>query len=171
MTTATETKASETVVFRDAARTTHKVVQLNVKGFTQKESLIEPREGGNCLNWVLGHLVCIYEQVLPLLEQKPVLGVDAMKRYARGTPPLHDVAEAMDIAQLLNTWDEQAERIDAGLAALTPEALSKRAPASPRNDPDETVSSLLTIVSFHQAYHAGQTGILRRIVGKEGAIS
>lgn len=37
-------------------------------------------------------------------------------------------------------------------------------------NPEETVSSLLTVVLFHRGYHAGQTGILRRIAGKAGAI-
>jgi uncharacterized damage-inducible protein DinB len=64
-----------------------------------------------------------------------------------------------------------AERIDVGLADLTSEALDAPAPASPNNDPDETVRSLLALVSFHQAYHAGQTGLLRRIAGKDGAIA
>ena len=38
------------------------------------------------------------------------------------------------------------------------------------NDPDETVGSLLSVVLFHQAYHAGQTAVLRRVAVKDGAI-
>jgi uncharacterized damage-inducible protein DinB len=34
----------------------------------------------------------------------------------------------------------------------------------------ETVRSLLGTILFHQAYHSGQTGLLRRIAGKPGAI-
>jgi uncharacterized damage-inducible protein DinB len=41
---------------------------------------------------------------------------------------------------------------------------------SPSGNPDETVRSLITTVMFHQAYHAGQTAVLRRIAGREGAI-
>ncbi len=66
--------------------------------------------------------------------------------------------------------DEAAERIGAGLAGLTSKALDAPAPPSPNNDPGETVRPLLALVFFHQAYHAGQTGILRRIAGKAGAI-
>jgi uncharacterized damage-inducible protein DinB len=67
-------------------------------------------------------------------------------------------------------WDETTERIDTGLAGLASETLDAPAPFSPSSDPNETVRSLLTTVFFHQAYHAGQTGILRRIAGKDGAI-
>jgi hypothetical protein len=161
---------SEVEILRHQARTTRQVVRLNVDGLTQEESLIQPDPAGNCLNWVVGHLVCIYEQALPMLGQKPVLGEGALKRYARGTPPLSDAAEALDLSELLTAWDEASERIDAGLASLTTEALDRPAPRSPTGDPNETVRSLLATVLFHQAYHSGQTGLLRRIAGKEGAI-
>ncbi len=56
------------------------------------------------------------------------------------------------------------------LASLSDENLAAAAPFSPRNDPDETVGSLLTLIAFHQAYHTGQTGLLRRVAGHDGAI-
>ena len=80
-------------------------------------------------------------------------------------------AEALDFQVLLAAWNDASDRVDAGLAAVTPEALDKPASGSPTNNPNETVRSLLPTVLFHQAYHAGQTGILRRIAGKPGAIA
>jgi DinB superfamily len=161
---------NEIEVFRLSARTTEKIVRLNVDDLTQAESLIQPRPAGNCLNWVLGHLLCIYNKTLPLLGQTPVMDVAALERYDRGSRPIKDAAEAMEFSELMTAFDEAAKRIDAGLASLTSESLSASAPFSPSGDPNETISSLLTVISFHQAYHAGQTGILRRIAGKDGAI-
>ncbi len=92
------------------------------------------------------------------------------KRYGRGTAQLENAAEALDLAQLMTAWDEAAQRMEAGLESLTPEVLDQPAPWSPTNNPEETVRSLLSIVFFHQAYHAGQTGLLRRMAGKEGAM-
>jgi uncharacterized damage-inducible protein DinB len=160
----------EVEVLRQQTQMTHKVVGVNVQGVTHEESLIQPTPGGNCLNWVLGHLVGVYNNVLPLMGQEPVMDKGALKRYARGTPPIEDPAEALDVQELLSGWDEATKRIDAGLAGLTAEVLDRPAPNSPSGNPNETVRSLLTTVLFHQAYHAGQTGILRRIAGKEGAI-
>lgn len=171
MTTAAAANLSDIEVLRNNARTTHKVVRLNVDGLTQQDSLIQPTPGGNCLNWVLGHLVCVYDEILPLLGQKPVLKPGALKRYARGTPPLQGAEEALHLNDLLAAWDEAANRVDAGLASLSTETLDARAPRSPTNNPEETVRSLLAIVSFHQAYHAGQTGLLPRLAGKSGAIA
>ena len=171
MTTAATANLGEIEVLRNNARTTHMVVHRNVDGLTQQDSLVQPSPGGNCLNWVVGHLVCVYDEMLPLLGQKPVMSPGALKRYARGTPPLQNSDEALQLSELLAAWDEATNRVDAGLAGLSPQTLDARAPVSPTNNPDETVRLLLAIVSFHQAYHAGQTGLLRRIAGKKGAIA
>ena len=167
--TATET-LGEVRVLRHQARAIHRVVKLNVDGLTHEESLIQPQPGGNCLNWNVGHLLCVYDQVLPMLEQTPVLGADTLKRYGRGTAQIQNAEEALDLAQLMTAWDEAAQRVEAGLESLTPEVLDQPAPWSPTNNPEETVRSLLSGTFFHQAYHAGQTGLLRRMAGKEGAI-
>jgi uncharacterized damage-inducible protein DinB len=118
----------------------------------------------------VGHLACIYDKVLPLLGQEPVMEAEALKRYDRGAPPIRDAAEALELRDLLTAFDKATERVDAGLAGISPEVLDRKAPESPSGNPNETVRSLLSTVFFHQAYHAGQTGILRRIAGKEGAI-
>ncbi|HMF75842.1 MAG TPA: DinB family protein [Bryobacteraceae bacterium] len=155
---------------RRSARIVHHIVRINVEGLTQAESLVQPRPAGNCLNWVVGHLLCVYENVLQMVGQTPVMHQDALKRYDRGSPPIQDPIEAMELSKLMAAWDESSQRIDAGLARLTSQTLDAPAPFSPTDDPNETVRSLLTTIFFHQAYHAGQTGILRRMAGKEGAM-
>lgn len=162
--------AAEVEIFRHQVGVTGKVVKLNLENISHEESLIQPEGGMNCINWVVGHLVCIYNNVLPMLGQEQVFETEAIKRYARGSKPLREAAEALELQRLIAAWDEASKRIDAGLANLTPEALNGPAPFSPGNDPKETISSLLSLVCFHQAYHAGQLGILRRAVGKQGAI-
>ena len=172
MTTAVSETVKEVEVLRQQAKATHRVVHINVDGLTQEESLIQPAPGGNCLNWVVGHLLDTYNQMLPLLGQKPVGEEGAFKRYARGTPPLENPAEALDLQVLLAAWDDANDRVDAGLAGVAPDVLDKPVPQhSPTKNPNETVGSLLTTILFHQAYHAGQTGLLRRIAGKSGAIA
>ena len=170
MTTAAAATLSEVEVFRHQARMIQAVIRMNVDGVTQEESLIQPSPGGNCLNWVVGHLACIYNKMLPMLGQEPVMDAEALKRYDRGAPPMKDAAEALELRDLLAAFDKATERVDAGLARITPEALDQKVADSPSGNPDETVRTLLSTVVFHQAYHAGQTGILRRIAGKEGAI-
>jgi uncharacterized damage-inducible protein DinB len=162
--------APDVAGFRHQARIVHQVLRLNAEGLTHEESLIQPSPAGNCLNFVVGHVLWVYNNVLAMLQQEPVMAPGSLDRYARGAPPITDAAEAIPLATLLEHWDTAAARIDAGLAELTPEFLDQRAATSPSNDPDETNRSLLSTVFFHQAYHSGQAGLLRRIAGKPGAI-
>ena len=170
MSTVASGSIGEIELLRHQARMAHQVVKLNVEGLSHEDSLIQPRPGGNCLNWVVGHLLAIYHHALPLLGQAPVMPRNVLKRYDRGSPPILDAAEAVDFAELTSAWDECSRRFETGLASLTAEALAAPAPRSPANDPNETIGSLLSTISWHQAYHCGQTGILRRAAGKEGAI-
>ncbi len=168
-TTAAET-LGEVRVLRHQVRAIHWVVKQNADDLTQQESLIQPQPAGNCLNWNVGHLLCVYDQILPMLGQPPVFGEHTLQRYGRGTAPLDNAAEALDLAQLMAAWDVAARRMEAGMESLTPEALDHPAPWSPTDNPEETVGSLLSTVLFHQAYHTGQTGLLRRMAGKGGTI-
>jgi len=162
---------NEVEVFRNNAYVTDKALKVNLAGLTQADSLVQPSPGGNCLNWVVGHLLCVYNNVLLMLGQEQVVAPERLKRYDRGTSPIQNSAEALELSELLSAWEKALPRIDTGLAALTQERLDEKAPISPTNNPDETVRSLLAVVGFHQAYHVGQLGILRRIAGKPGAIA
>ncbi len=166
----TTATAPEIALWRQQTFAAGRVVAINVGGLTHQDSLVEPQPGGNRLNWIVGHLLWAYHEVMPLLGQEPVMDPALLKRYARGARPLTDPAQALDFQQMVDAWQVAVERVDAGLAKLAPEVLDRPAPSSPAGNPDETIRTLLTTMMFHQAYHAGQTAVLRRIAGKEGAI-
>ena len=86
---------SEMELFRQQARMAHRVVRMNVEGLTHEESLIQPRPDGNCLNWIVGHLVWAYAGALPLVGQSPMLEQDRLSQYARGGAPLTDPSHAV----------------------------------------------------------------------------
>jgi hypothetical protein len=73
MGTAPAAISNEIEVLRQQARTTQRVIRLNVEGISHEQSLIQPQPAGNCLNWVIGHLVAAYESIFPLLGQEPVI--------------------------------------------------------------------------------------------------
>jgi Uncharacterized protein conserved in bacteria len=171
MSAPTADTVSELQSLRYQARVVNQVLRLNIDGVTHAESLRQPQPAGNCLNWIVGHLVWAYAGALPLLDQEPVLDQASLSRYARGAPPLGSPAEAREFGELVAAWDEEASRVDAGLAAFPTDALNLPAPSSPTGNPDETIRTLLATVLFHQAYHAGQAAVLRRIIGKPGAIA
>lgn len=146
------------------------VIAKNTEGLTHSDSLVQPGPGGNCLNWVLGHIVASRSGLLELLGREPIWDAGKKERYETGSPPMTDPEPAIPFEMILEDFERCQEPLVAGLRQLSPERLAEKAPFSPTNDRNETVGSLVTGFVFHEAYHAGQTGILRRLIGKDGAI-
>ena len=76
----------------------------------------------------------------------------------------------MPIDTLMADFATAHDRVVERVAELTPEELAAPAPYSPGGNPDETVGSLIGLLAFHQSYHTGQTGILRRVLGHESSL-
>lgn len=143
----------------------------NTEGLTHEDSLQQPAGGGNCLNWVAGHLVASRNTILGILGQEKVWGETEEERYARGSEPITSSEDALSFAKIRTDFDTAQRRIVAGLQSISPEALKAPAPFSIVGDPDEKIASLLAGLIFHDAYHVGQTGVLRRILGKDGGVT
>jgi len=150
-------------------RATGRIAKVNLAGVTQEQDRVTPPVGGNCINWVLGHLTDTYNSFLPILGQEKVWQQEEGKPYARGSEPLAPgVGLAWD--RLLADWQEAESRFLAGLEAFDPDRFADKAPFSPLDDPNETMGSLLGLLVFHQAYHVGQLGVLRRVAGLETGV-
>jgi hypothetical protein len=169
-TVAAPSAAAELAIFTKQAQIVQGVVRRNTSDLTHDDSICQPQPGGNCLNWVIGHLLWVYDMLLPALGQEPVLGDRIPSGYQRHSSDQLNPSQTLPLSEVLAAFDQASTRFQAGLASVTPELLDSLAPFSPSNNPKETVRSLLISVSFHQAYHSGQTGLLRRLAGKEGAI-
>jgi hypothetical protein len=112
METAVTGKIGEVEVWRHTAHIVHRVVKICASDFSQEESLLSPKPAGNCLNWVLGHMMCVYDRILPFLGQAAVMGEGRLERYDRGLSPLCSSSEAIDLTELLSAWDEALKRLD-----------------------------------------------------------
>ena len=150
---------------------THYVLQKNTNELTHEDSLSQPQPGGNCLNWVMGHIMASRNGLLELLGEEPIWTKEQTDRYQRGGKPVTDGSDAVSFDQMKKDLDASQERIMNGLKRFDPERLGEPAPWSPVGNENETYGSLLAGILFHEAYHAGQTGVLRRVMGKEGAIT
>ncbi|MEM7051122.1 MAG: DinB family protein [Acidobacteriota bacterium] len=149
--------------------TTMWAVRQNLADLRHEESLQLPAGGGSCANWVLGHLLHTGDSLLQVLGGERVTSREAMAPYHRGAGPL-TAEDARPLAELLADLERSHQRIIARLQEISPEELAAPSPISPRRDVSETVGSFAVLLAFHQAYHAGQLGILRRLAGHPGAM-
>ena len=141
----------------------HRALELNVNGLSHEESLIQPPRGGNCLNWVVGHVAANRNFILGLVGEQPIWSEAEMEPYKRGSAPIKDGNRARNFEQIVADFSRSQERLTAGLGRLTEQDLAQK-------KGDATVGESLHFLQFHEAYHIGQTGLLRRMAGKEGAI-
>jgi uncharacterized damage-inducible protein DinB len=146
------------------------VTKKNMEGITHAESLIQPRESGNCLNWVLGHMVAHRNQMLQLMGGEPLENAQDLARYGRGSSPIMDSRDALRFEDLLRDFLSLQDLLLVALDGMTREQLAAPAPMKMTDTDPETIGSLLSGLVFHEAYHSGQGGLLRRILGKEPII-
>jgi hypothetical protein len=150
---------------------THGVFHRNIEAVTHEESLRSPQPGGNCINWVGGHVVATRDAMLALLGTRPVGSPAERERYKRGSPPVRDASEALAWDRIVHTFDAQQDALRAAFAALTPERLAAALPEGANPFQVDSLAEQLALFSFHESYHVGQLGILRRLCGKPGAIA
>ena len=141
----------------------HYAFQVNVAGVSDDESLIQPPSGGNCLNWVAGHVVATRNVILDLLGEPPIWDTSVADTYKRGSAPILDASRARPFHAIVEDFGCAQERIRAGLARLEDKDLAGRRG-------EDTLGASLHFAHFHEAYHIGQTALLRRLAGKPGAI-
>lgn len=136
----------------------------NLEGITHEESLIVPDPGGNCLNWVLGHIVSARNRIMTQIGIPPVWQLDLAFHYSGREEADWSPDKAIDLKSIeTDLARSQAEIINA-LEMVQDDMLTT---------PDEKgrlLGDALIFFNFHEAYHGGQVALLRRIIGKPGVI-
>lgn len=134
----------------------YKVILMNTEGITNEEAMIFPNGEANCMNWVLGHLIYIRNAFLNILGEEPVWDSERFSCYNRGEIPLNRKDEFVTFKALQSYLKDSQEKLEAKLNSMES--------FNPENIED------IATLSFHETYHSGQLGYLRRILGKPGAI-
>jgi uncharacterized damage-inducible protein DinB len=146
------------------------ILDMNTRDVSHEESLITPPMGGSCLNQVLGHLSRTRNMALATMGQKSPYPMQEFDPYDDRTGVPFSRDRALPFEELRRRFDSMQQPLIRAITEMTAEGLAMR-PARPlTGDPDETVGSNLATLVFHECYHVGQTGILRRIVGKPGVV-
>jgi uncharacterized damage-inducible protein DinB len=120
---------------------------------------------GHSARWIVGHLATYRRRVLAVAGLAP--GEEPWEAaFLRGTSPA-DVPADLDPRVLVQAFHAAQAGLAARWDALTPEDLAK---PFGRTLPDgsDTVGGFLGFMPWHEAYHMGQLGFMRRLAGKPG---
>ena len=154
-------------VLRTQLGFSHYTVNANCEGVGHDESL-ESSAGASPFNWVLGHIVGARHGMRRILGLEGATWSDDEKAiYARGSSL--DASRALPLGRLLADFNTAQEQILERLGKLTADELGAPCPDVLSGE-DSTVGVQLGTLVFHECYHAGQLGVLRRGLSKAGAI-
>ena len=89
------------------------LLQNNTAEITDEDSLIQPEPGGNCLNWIVGHIVGARDLMLAdVLGGEGVLSTETRERYNRGSDPIESSDEAsLPFRDLLEAYETNHGRL------------------------------------------------------------
>ena len=146
------------------------VLELNTKDVSHEESLVRPPKGGSCLNQVLGHMTRTRNMALGTMGQKSPFPMEDFDPYDDRTGVPFSRTNALAFDELRRRFKAMQEPLVRIIEGMSPEVLASRPPRKFTNDPNETVGSNLATFVFHECYHVGQTGVLRRVAGKPGVL-
>ena len=142
----------------------------NLEGMTEEQALQSSPGGGNCANWVLGHILSTRNAIHRLLGLDPALTASQAERYTRGSDPVTAEQPGLSLAEMQAAIATSQEAVSAAIPKLGPDQLS-RVVTLPDPLGEGTIAEHLGLLIFHESYHAGQLGVLRRLAGRAGAIS
>ncbi len=143
------------------------IVKSQAKDLTHEDSLIQPPFRGNCLNWVLGHLVENHDDILETLGE-PRLFDNQLDRYKRESEPMRREDEGTIRLEDLLAWLERGQvQISALLDQADESTLARVLTFGERK---VTVAERVFFLYFHETYHVGQTELFRQLTGKNDKI-
>jgi len=120
--------------------------------------------------WQIGHLA-MAEYGLCLFRQRGRQEIDTelmsstfRKQFSRGSVPSADASTYPTVAEIRSTLDRVHAQVRKEVPTLTAEQLKE--PSEPPTAVEPTKLGSLLLCSHHEMVHAGQLGLLRRLLGK-----
>ena len=139
-------------------------IRVNTEGVTDADALLQPHPAGNCMSWVVGHILWSREGLLKVFGEPAVLAPEIASRYKRGSAPIAGPGDGLSMTELLARLAPSQERLLHGIENAPEEKWSEA------QKDFGTVRRAAYFLHFHEAYHTGQLALLRRLAGKKGAI-
>ena len=144
------------------------IIQMQTNGLTHADSMEQLPFRGNCLNWVLGHIVANRNRILELLGGDSIWENSANERYKRGSEPITNEEEGiLNLKVLLADLERTQERLNLILENMSLDDFNREIDV--RGD-KMTLGQRLFFFYFHETYHTGQTELLRQLTGKDDAV-
>ena len=144
-------------------------VNKKVGGLTEEELLYRPNGDRSNIYWLFGHIVEGSDIACFITGGERIVGPEYFTLFDMGTKP-QDTAEGYPpIAEMLETFTRCLDNSVEAIKSLTDADLDKppvRELAEAIREYFPTRGDIITGFSHHTVYHAGQIGMIMKMVGK-----
>jgi hypothetical protein len=142
----------------------HNMIHTQTEGLTQTDTLIQPQPSGNCMNWVLGHLLDNQITLLTLLGKESPVDSVLLERYLRDSEPVTgDGPGVLTLERLLDGLDRVQAALIARLGEISDADFIREIEFRGRTI---TIGWRVLFLNFHFTYHVGQLELLRQLAGR-----
>jgi hypothetical protein len=151
----------------DSARAYTKTL---LDGLTDDEWFWTPQPAVTHIAWQVGHLafaqygLALFRQRGRLAEDAGLMSGSFRKTFAKGTTPSLNRGDYPEVGEILETF-ERIHRCALSELSQTPET-GLDDPIEPPHAAFATKFGALLFAADHEMLHAGQIGLLRRLMGK-----
>ena len=155
-------------------QTAQMTIAANLAGISHEESLRQPVQSGNCINWLAGHILTSRDglKIVLGLDGAPALGPDESAPYKQGSQPLTEPKDGVSLERLVSELQNASSAIVSKLGSMPDSQfdtlLDPKMFPMPVDQP--TLANFLTLLLFHEAYHSGQIGLGRRLLAKPSGL-
>lgn len=140
------------------------VVEMQTNELSHEDTLIQPQPSGNCMNWVLGHLLENQVTVLQLLGGESPISSDDLSVYQTDSDCLTAAGpDVLPLEKLLEYHKSVHDLVAARLAEMDDEDFACEVIF---RDRPTTLGWRLLFLNFHYTYHLGQLELLRQLAGR-----
>lgn len=147
-------------------KTNQYILTKQVEGLTHEDSLLQLPFRGNCLNWVLGHIIVSREDVLSWMGVERIYTEEETARYQYDSDPITsaDDPAALHLDRLLADLKRTEQQLADAFEEISEAQLEEK------DERGQTLAYRILFMAWHEGYHAGQTEYLRQLAGKDDKI-
>lgn len=149
---------------------TRKYTKSLLEDLDEKDWFAQPQEGISHIAWQVGH-IAMSQYGLALFRQRGRAEVDLelmpssfRKKFSRGTTPDSDQEKYPSPADIIQILDRVFEQVQIEMPTYSIEHLNQ--PVEPPYAAYSTNYGALLFAVDHEMLHAGQIGLIRRLIGK-----
>ncbi len=139
------------------------LIHEQTAGLSQADALLQPQPTGNCMNWVLGHMLDSQITLLQVLGGASPLDGAELQRYKTDSVPITGEGPGvLSLERLLAGHDQVFAAITTRLGEMEESAFVEEIPHR-----DRLVARgwRVFFLHFHYTYHLGQLELLRQLAG------